>query len=366
MAKGKTPRARKIFRATVIIAPLFALACLLFVFTLSRRMETGLLDVCANQQDGYVELVLKQINLKENRDDAELVSQIIGTLDASPNKYWTLSSDQTILFVKDVLETNQFKGVTTSTYYVSESARAFIENLPSNRAAHDLITIDDREYVASGVSFTYQGKQYSLCLLTNRDVLLESNVYLGVKTQLWIVFLLVLGLVVIVPFAMALQLLRAQEREDGDQRTIAVMGKRIEQMNERLTSMDLYDSRNNLWREDMLPRFLRALEARQAAPVTFIRVHCEAAEDRTRFLSLAHYTLDNTCLRVALEENDLFLIFVGAGRDAALLSTLPCLSRTAQIATTEAVEGPDGGGIVPAARRALQLPERFTSGRDVQ
>jgi len=364
MAKKKMSRARKIFRATVVLAPLLALACLAFVFMLSQRMEMGLLDVCADQQDGYVELVLKQINLKENRDDAELVSQIIGTLDASPNKYWTLSSDQTILFVKDVLETNKFKGVTTSTYYVSESAREFIENLPSNRATHDFITIDDREYVASGVAFTYRGVQYSLCLLTNRDVLLESNIFLGIKTQLWIVFLLILGLLVIVPFALALQLVRAQEREDEDQRMIAMMGKRINQMNDRLTSMDLYDSRNNLWRQDMLPRFMKALEVRESVPITFIRVHCEDAEARTKFLSLAHYTLDNTCLRVAVEGYDLFLIFVGAGRDAALLSTMPCLSLTTKIATTETVEEPDGSKIALAARRALQLPEQFTSGRN--
>lgn len=363
MTKKKVSRARKIFRATVVLMPLIVLTSLVCALVLGQRLESGILDVCARQQDGYVELVLKQINLKENRDDAELVAQIINTLDASNNQYWTLSSDQTILFVKDVLETDRFKGVTTATYYVSSSAQNFIENLRTNLVTHATIAIDDREYVASGVAFSYAGKAYSLCLLANRDVLLEGNLYLGIKTQLWIVFLLALGLLLIVPFCMSLGLVRAEEREERDRETIAVMGKRISQMNERLTSMDLYDSRNNLWREDMIPRFLKALEERGSAPVTFMRVHCEDAKARTQFLSLAHYTLDNTCLRMVLEEHDLFLIFVGAGKDAAVLSTMPCLSLTAEMATVETVEEPDGGKLAAAAQRALRLPERFKSGR---
>ena len=34
-----------------------------------QRYEDGILDVCATQQDAYVQLVLDKINLKDNRND---------------------------------------------------------------------------------------------------------------------------------------------------------------------------------------------------------------------------------------------------------------------------------------------------------
>ena len=53
-------------------------------------------------QDGYVQLVLDQINLIENDTDEALVNDILATLDASSNKYWTLSHDDALVFIKDV------------------------------------------------------------------------------------------------------------------------------------------------------------------------------------------------------------------------------------------------------------------------
>lgn len=64
--------------------------------------ERGILDVYAVQQDGYVQLVLDQINLIENDTDEALVNDILATFDASSNKYWTLSHDDALVFIKDV------------------------------------------------------------------------------------------------------------------------------------------------------------------------------------------------------------------------------------------------------------------------
>ena len=38
-----------------------------------QRYEDGILDVCATQQDAYVQLVLDQINLKDNRNDEQIL-----------------------------------------------------------------------------------------------------------------------------------------------------------------------------------------------------------------------------------------------------------------------------------------------------
>lgn len=54
-----------------------------------QRYEDGILDVCATQQDAYVQLVLDQINLKDNRNDEQIIKEILETMDASSNHYWT-------------------------------------------------------------------------------------------------------------------------------------------------------------------------------------------------------------------------------------------------------------------------------------
>lgn len=124
---------------TAAFTLLFTAAAGAFVYYQMVRYEDGLLDVCATQQDGYVQLVVDQINLKSNRDNEEIITDILGTLDASSNKYWTFSRDQAMLFVKDVLETNKYKGFTTATYYVSDSAREFLETLKQDRVPHSQI-----------------------------------------------------------------------------------------------------------------------------------------------------------------------------------------------------------------------------------
>lgn len=141
------------------------------------KLETGLLDVCAIQQDSYVEFVLEQIFLRDNRTDDEIM-EMIAALDASNDNYWTLSKNKQLLFVKDVMETNRYKGITMNSYYASASATKFLDSLMLNTIRHDEIVIGNKEYIVSGTAFSYQGKEYKICLLTNKDVILDQNLFL--------------------------------------------------------------------------------------------------------------------------------------------------------------------------------------------
>ena len=44
-----------------------------------------------------------------------MIEKVLSSLDASSNKYWTLSENQELLFVKDVTETNKYKGFRENT-----------------------------------------------------------------------------------------------------------------------------------------------------------------------------------------------------------------------------------------------------------
>ena len=193
----KQRAAKQFFALATIIALVLGIAVGYAGWLFIGRFEEGVLDVCADQQDAYVQLVLDQINLKENRDDEEIITGILSSLDASTNKYWTFSRDEAMLFVKDVLETNKYKGFTTATYYVSDSARKFLDDLEINRVIHRTINIEEKTYVASGVVFLYGNAEYRLCLLTNRDVLLDNNEFLRAEVNVGIVFMIAVFLMVV-------------------------------------------------------------------------------------------------------------------------------------------------------------------------
>ena len=82
-----------------------------------KSYEDSILSIYAEQQDAYVQLVLDQINVLDDRSDEEIVTKILGSLDASSRKYWTLTKNKALLFVKDVTETNRYKGLTSNTFF---------------------------------------------------------------------------------------------------------------------------------------------------------------------------------------------------------------------------------------------------------
>ena len=264
-----------------------------------KQFEDGVLEVCAEQQDAYVQLVLDQINLRDNRDDEAIVKDILGSLDASSNKYWTFSKNEAMLFVKDVVETNKYKGFTTATYYVSDSAQQFLGDLQLNRVKHRTIQIQENEYIASGVVFEYGGAEYRLCLLTNRDVFLDNNYFLQNEINVGIFFFLAIVLLIVSTMALSrwlgLQFRTIQEKEE----MIAELNKSVITLNERLRVKMTYDTRRTLFNEDMMYEFLGRLETKGVRPITCVIVNSEQPE---HFLDKAQILLDRSVLRFRLED----------------------------------------------------------------
>lgn len=60
-----------------VVAICAGIVMYVFVHEQMKRMEQGVLDVCATQQDAYVQLVLDQINLKQNRNNEEIIVNIL-------------------------------------------------------------------------------------------------------------------------------------------------------------------------------------------------------------------------------------------------------------------------------------------------
>ena len=296
-----------------------------------QRYEDGILDVCAAQQDAYVQLVLDQINLKDNRNDEQIIKEILETMDASSNHYWTFSKDQSMLFVKDITETNKYKGVTASTYYMSDSAKEFIDGLIQNKVVHKTININDNDYIASGVLFEYKNEPYRLCLLTQRGALLDNNSYLGVKTQMTTLFVVLLLIIVLVPMLMAYYIRHMLFKMDVQKDTIDTVNRRLSKINQKLMESDLHDTRNNLWKQKAIIPFLEKITKREIYPVTFIHIKCRNIESRVKFIERAVYILDKNVLRFTYEDNDIVLIFVGMNRKHSKQSLQLLMENSMQI-----------------------------------
>ena len=281
-----------------------------FVDYQMKRMEQGVLDVCATQQDAYVQLVLDQINLKQNRNNEEIVVDILGTLDASTNKYWTFSCEEDMIFVKDVLETNKYKGFTTSTYYSSESASDFLKELYLNKVTHGDIEIQDKQYIASGVVFMYGGNEYRLCLLTNRSVLLDNNMFLGAKTGLMTLALSMILLMVLLALGWAYVKEQCSNNRKKAKETIAELNTRLTRMDEYVQGKVLRDMRNNVWAKEALPEFIKKIKERCMTPITFVYLYCADKQSYIQLIRECRYLAGKNVLRFQVEERGLLLLFV--------------------------------------------------------
>lgn len=282
----KNENKRKYISISLVLAVMTILVAGLALLTVYEmaRYEDGIIDVCATQQDSYVQLVIDQINLKENRTDEEIIENILKTLDSSSNRYWTFSKEQTMLYVKDALETNRYQSLTADSYYRSDSAINFIDNLMVNKVTHERITLDDKEYVASGALFRYGDEEYRICLLTNTSVLLDNNKFLGSKMEMIIIFIVVYSLIFIMPIATTIIYNLTHKKLEETETDLVRVNKVVEKLNDKLTTSDIYDNRTNLFQLPMITLFLDEYRnLRDAFPMSFIAFKYGEKETVSKF-----------------------------------------------------------------------------------
>lgn len=274
------------------------------------KYEEGVLEVYAVQQDGYVQLVLDQINIQDNHENQEIVQNILQTLDASSNHYWTLSDTGSLVFVKDVMETNRYKGFTQESYFTSGSAGAFIKNLQKNRVIHDTITMKEQAFVASGVKFTYNGKAYSMCLLTSTDAILDQNEYLSAKITLALLVMIALAVVISGGFGLALMCEHRQKQYEHEKREKENLFRQVEKMNQLRMKELLFHPQYAAFYPGALSTLLSEMEKKPIWPLDMVLVRCESKTAQENFLAMSQIRLDKKVVRVMLNEQDVLLLFM--------------------------------------------------------
>ncbi len=277
----------------------------------AKDYEKSVLAIYAEQQDAYVQLVLDQINVLDDRSDEEIVKKILGSLDTSGRKYWTLTKDQALLFVKDVMETNRYKGLTTETFFTSDSAAKFLQDLEINRVIHETIQMDGVRYVASGVIFEYNGAEYKICLLTNDTVILDNNIFLSSKIGLYVFGVLLLGLLLVVSMIFANVLDLREKQMKAMKEHITGLNKVLTEQTEMIREMNWYHTRWSVFKPSAMEMFVQKIVQRQIVPVVFVSLAFDSEEQRDYFLQKAQILLDEKVVRFEREYGDgLVLLFL--------------------------------------------------------
>ena len=247
------------FILTVIVV-FFAMAADVFIVYQLNNYETRFLEIYGGEQDGYVKIILEQINRLDNEGTDEDITDIISSLDSTASRYWTLSKGDSILFVKSVTETNRYKGFHDGTYYATETASAFMNSLGVNQVGHRIIYLDNDRFIASGMIFEWQGEQYRICLLTYDRVILEDNVLLECRNAIIIILSIVLALLIILSMIMSKRITRQSLYIDRQEERVVWQNQQIELLDEQLKREYAFSASKHVFKSSVLDEFLETLE----------------------------------------------------------------------------------------------------------
>jgi len=298
------------FLITVVVM-FFAIAADVFIVYQLESYETRFLEIYGSEQDGYVNIILGQINNLGDDAAEQDITDIISSLDATASRYWTLSKGDSILFVKSVTETNRYKGFTDGTYYASETASKFMNSLGNNQVGHQIIYLDKDRFIASGMVFNWRGEQYRVCLLTYDRVILEDNVLLECKNAIIIILSIILALLVILSMVMSRKISRQEKQIEDQEKHVVWQNKQIALLDEHLKREYAFSASKNVFKGVVLEEFLEKLDEKNVSPLHFAVFQADSVEARDQFFERMQLVLDNHVLRFSMDEQCVLLIFVG-------------------------------------------------------
>ena len=244
-----------------------------------------------------------------------MIRDILGSIDGSEKEYWTLSKEDSLLFVKDVTESDRYRGLSTASYYVSESGRSFLNSLEKNKVKHRFISQSGKKYIASGVFFEVNGHEYKICLLTNEKYIINNNEFMQAQIIILIGVVLLVLMLLVVSMIMAGNIDKKQSQIDKLNEQIQNKNLSIEKIESELSMLSEYDVKNTVFKEKIIDRFMEKLENKNITSVRFETVVFSDAGAYDIFLKNSQWMLDKKTLKFEIdsvkEKNAVMLVFIG-------------------------------------------------------
>jgi hypothetical protein len=296
--------------SVIILAFLFSA----FAWWQIYNYEQGVAELYAQEQDGYVEIVARQITLYGDIAGDAFVEDTIQMLDSTSQRYWTLDNSEYFLFVKSISETNVYKTFSTDTFYNTQSAKDFLGTLKKGLVTHSIITLDGYKYVASGIIFEYNSTEYRLCLLTDYDIMLTNNAYLSSKLYLLIDFILIIALLAIAVIYFAARLIEARRKVEHTKKINIELNNYIDYLDNVVMGRN---QRNVITGEGKILRLVHRIDERKVYPVAFVRVKLET-ENMMNFHTVNGKFLSENVVWIRYRKDGYMLLFGGKTSQQAI------------------------------------------------
>jgi len=280
---------------TVVV--IMALIMEIYAFYQLGIYEQGFLEIYAVEQDGYVKTTLDQIERLGDEATEENITAIIASLDATTSKYWMLSTENNILFIKSVTETNKYKNYNADSYYSSGSAMDFVRSLERGKVTHALITLDDGRYIASGGIFTWKNQSYRICLLTLDKAIMDQNIMLEPKHTIIIHLTITLALFLVTVIATVNILAKRRVELETEKSRNIELNDNIEHLDKLLKREIAYDANNHIFSMSVLPEFLEKLDKKDVRPLCMAYFEFDFPFLKDEFLADITVLLDRDVIR---------------------------------------------------------------------
>lgn len=311
--KNKKKKAvdRRIF--IVIVVAAIILGCFMewLCFFEIARYEDAFLQIYGMEQDGYVQVTIDQINRLGSGATESQISDIISSIDTSARGYWTLTSEDDILFVKSVTETSKYKNLSAGSYYNMDSSREFIRSLNTEAVRHDIIFINNDRYIASGGKFEWNGKTYTVCLMTYDYVILNQNSLMEAKNVVIVMVSIMIAIfvcaVMIAVRSISKNLVKIAQYNANEIK----LNKTVAHLQEKITTYEAFTSKFHTYYAAAIPEFLRSLYEKGVGPLHVIHIHMKDKEKMDDYLQKMLMATDENTLRFMVDEENLVIILPG-------------------------------------------------------
>lgn len=303
MMEKKNLKKRHQLRAVIITALLVAALMITGIFAV-RNYENSVVDTYARQQDNYVRLALDQIKAGKDSDDREIIKNVLSSIDGSSTSYWTFSKENTLIYVRNVLETSEYRGYTSDSYYRSASAKLFIKSLSDNEVSHGIIKIGNDRFIASGVVFSLGNTSYRLCFLTEDSVILDNNSFIAGRVTFYLVWAAMIILIIMVILISSVKIDSLSEKAYEDNKTIISLNKKLEKKIKTESFDRDYSPENNAYSFRMLPMFKDSFRTHGIYSAPLVRVMFSNKSDRDSFLFIIPDDMKKRVLRFRGHSND--------------------------------------------------------------
>ena len=317
MAKKNKPVVvnRKLFIFIAVVAIIMGCFLEWLAFFELRHYEDSFLQVYGMEQDGYVQVTIDQINRLGSSATEAQITNIISSIDTSATGYWTLTSEDDILFVKSVTETSRYKNLSADSYYNMDSSKAFIRSLSTEGVKHEIIFINNDRYIASGGRFEWHNKTYTVCLMTYDYAILNQNSLLEAKNVI-IVMVSIMVAIFICAIMISVRIIsKNQVRIAQYQHNEIRLNEIIANLQEKLDTYEAFTSKFHTYYPRAIPVFLRSLYEKGVAPLHVVLIKVKDESKMNDYLERMLMSTDENTLRFVVEENKLLVIFPGVKSD---------------------------------------------------